>query len=81
MLPGEAEGRLAKSYRAAEGRAGRVYGILQAMSLDAATLDASIGLYGRVMFGPVGDGATGGLTRRLRELLAVVVSKANGCHY
>ena len=73
--PNEAEGRLAKSYAAALSRAGRVYGIVRAMSLDATVLDASMGLYQRVMF------AKQGLARAQREMLAVVVSHENECHY
>lgn len=71
----EATGRLAKTYAAAIARAGRVFGIVRAMSLAPAVLDASMGLYRRVMFAPTG------LTRRRREMLAVVVSRANDCHY
>jgi len=73
--PGEATGRLAESYRRAEARAGRVYGIVRAMSLSPATLDASMGLYLAVVHGP------SPLSRRRREMLAVVVSAANACHY
>jgi alkylhydroperoxidase family enzyme len=36
---------------------------------------ASIGLYLAIMHG------RSGLSRARREMLAVVVSKANGCHY
>jgi len=71
----EATGRLAKSYRAALERAGRVFGIVRAMSLAPSVLDASMGLYQRVMF------AREGLARSQREMLAVVVSRANDCHY
>lgn len=71
----EAEGQLAESYEAARRRAGRVYNIVKAMSLAPAVLDASMALYQRIMFGP------GGLTRRQREMLAVVTSRANDCHY
>ena len=73
--PDEATGRLAKTYRAAIDRAGRVFGIVRTMSLAPATMDASLGLYQRVMF------AKEGLSRRQRELLAVVVSRTNDCHY
>jgi len=73
--PDEATGRLAKTYRAAIARAGRVFGIVRTMSLEPATMDASLGLYQRIMF------AKAGLSRRQRELLAVVVSRANDCHY
>jgi alkylhydroperoxidase family enzyme len=71
----EAEGRLAKIYAAAIQRAGRVYGIVRAQSLAPAVLDASLGLYQRVMYAPEG------LSRRQREMLATIVSRANDCHY
>jgi len=73
--PGEARGRLARTFEAALARAGRVFGIVRAMSLEPAVLDASMGLYQRIMF------AREGLTRRQREMLAVVVSRHNDCHY
>lgn len=71
----QATGRLKKTYDAAIGRAGRVFGIVRTMSVAPAVLDASMGLYQRVMF------AKEGLARRQREMLAVVVSRANDCHY
>jgi hypothetical protein len=71
----QARGRLARSYRAALERAGRVSGIVQVQSLAPAVLDASIGLYQRILF------ADQGLGRYQREMLAVVVSRANHCHY
>ena len=71
----EAEGRLGKSYEAARARAGRVFGIVRAMSLSPGVLEASMAFYTRVMF------AREGLTRRQREMLAVVVSRTNDCHY
>ena len=71
----EATGRLEKSYAAAQKRAGRVYGIVRAMSLAPPVLDAAMGLYQRVMFAPEG------LERYQREMIAVVVSRANDCHY
>ena len=70
-----ATGRLKSAYDAAIARAGRVFGIVRAMSLAPATLDASMALYREIMF------ARGVLTRRQRELLAVVVSSTNSCHY
>lgn len=73
--PDEAEGRLAKTYEAARKRAGRVFGIVRAMSQSASILDASMAFYQRVMY------AKTGLTRTQREMLAVVVSRANDCHY
>ncbi len=71
----EATGRLAKTYQVALDRAGRVFGIVRTMSLAPAVLDASLGLYQRVMY------AKEGLERYQREMLAVVVSRANDCHY
>jgi len=75
VAPEEARGALARSYAAAVRRAGRVFQIVRAMSLAPRVLDASMAFYTAVMFGP------GGLTRRQREMLAVVVSRTNGCHY
>jgi alkylhydroperoxidase family enzyme len=43
--------------------------------LRPAVLERSIELYREIMFGP------SGLTRAQRELLAVVTSRANDCHY
>ena len=71
----EAEGFLAKQFAAARARAGRVFGIVRLMSLQPRTMDASMGLYQAAMFGREG------LARRQREMLAVVVSRANHCHY
>jgi len=71
----EATGRLARSYEAAIARAGRVFGIVSAQSLAPAVLDASMGLYQRVMY------AADGLSRRQREMVATIVSRANDCHY
>lgn len=72
---GEAEGPLKRQYEEAVRRAGRVYGIVKAMSLSPSILEASMQLYLRVMY------AREGLARRQREMLAVVVSRANDCHY
>lgn len=71
----EATGRLAKSYEAAVARAGRVFGIVRAQSLAPAVLDASLGLYQKIMYAPAG------LTRRQREMVATIVSRVNDCHY
>jgi uncharacterized peroxidase-related enzyme len=71
----EASGELKNEYDAAVKRAGKVFNIVKAMSLNPKVLGASMGLYRAVMFGP------SELSRAERELLAVVVSCANGCHY
>jgi alkylhydroperoxidase family enzyme len=73
--PEEARGVLARLYAEAVARAGRVFHVVRAMSLSPATLEASLAFYSRVML------ARGTLSRRRRELLAVVVSQVNACHY
>jgi uncharacterized peroxidase-related enzyme len=71
----EASGELKREYDAAVQRAGKVFNIVKAMSLNPGVLAASMGLYRAIMFGP------SELSRVERELLAVVVSCANDCHY
>jgi uncharacterized peroxidase-related enzyme len=71
----EATGPLKEEYEAAVGRAGKVFNIVKAMSLRPGVLRRSMQLYKAVMFGP------SGLSRQERELLAVVVSRQNDCHY
>jgi uncharacterized peroxidase-related enzyme len=71
----EASGPLKDEYDAAIGRAGKVFNIVKAMSPNPETLRASMQLYRQIMFGE------SGLSRQERELLAVVVSDANTCHY
>lgn len=75
IAPDQAAGELAGIYAAAVKRAGRVFQILQTMSLSPKVLEASMGLYLAVMF------KKDGLTRRQRELLAVVTSRTNRCFY
>jgi alkylhydroperoxidase family enzyme len=75
VSPEEAQGDLRLSYAAAVKRAGRVYQIVRAMSLAPHVLDASLGVYLAIMH------ARGALSRRQRELLAVVTSGVNRCHY
>jgi uncharacterized peroxidase-related enzyme len=72
---GEATGLLREEYDAAVARAGKVFNIVRAMSLRPVVLRESMGLYRAIMFGP------SGLSRQERELLAVVVSRENDCHY
>jgi alkylhydroperoxidase family enzyme len=71
----EATGALAAHFAAARARAGKVWNIVRLMSPNPAVLEASMGLYRAVMFGP------SPLARRQREMLAVIVSRGNGCHY
>jgi uncharacterized peroxidase-related enzyme len=71
----EATGLLKEEYDAGVKRAGKVFNIVKAMSLRPGVLRRSMQLYREAMFGP------SGLSRIERELLAVVVSRANDCHY
>lgn len=75
VAPGEAVGRLKELYDAAVARAGKVFGIVRVMSPNPRALEASMGFYRAIMFGP------SPLSRRQRELLAVVVSRTNRCLY
>ena len=75
ISPGEAEGRLAELYNASLKRAGRVFHIVRSMSLAPRILESSFDLYRQVMY------ARPGLARYQREMLAVVVSRTNDCHY
>ena len=72
---GEAEGLLGRIYEAAVKRAGRVFNILKVQSLNPPVLKSSMGLYRDVMMGE------SPLSRGQREMLAVVVSVMNECHY
>lgn len=71
----EAEGMLLREYEAALKRAGKVFNVVSAQSLRPRVMRASLALYQALM---IDEGA---LPRWQRELLAVVVSRANGCHY
>ena len=71
----DATGPLKEEYDAAIGRAGKVFNIVKSMSLRPGVLKRSMELYKAVMFEPCG------LSRQERELLAVVVSCHNDCHY
>lgn len=75
IAPEEARGRLKRNYDEAVERAGKVFHIVRTMSLAPRTQERSFELYKAVMY------ATEGLSRRQREMLAVVVSAANDCHY
>jgi len=73
--PRDADGDLEREYAAAIRRAGKVYNIVRIMSQRPAHLRPSMDLYVAVMRGP------GDLTRAQREMPAVIVSRANDCHY
>lgn len=71
----QAEGELKRSYEEARRRAGKVFNIVKCMSLAPHHLRASISLYLSVMYGE------SPLSRKQREMIGVVVSRANDCHY
>ena len=71
----ESTGELRQEYDQAVQRAGRVYNIVKVQGLRPKTLHASLQMYLVAMHG------ASGLSRAQRELLAVVVSKTNHCHY
>jgi alkylhydroperoxidase family enzyme len=71
----EATGLLARIYEGVRKRAGRVFNILRVQSNNARTLKPGIDLYAAAMFGD------SPLSRAQREMLAVVVSRENECHY
>ena len=71
----DAEGPLKRQFDAALDRAGRVWHIVQIMSLNPRIMRASMDVYAAIMFG------RSPLTRVQRELLAVTVSAELGCHY
>jgi alkylhydroperoxidase family enzyme len=73
--PSAAEGPLKDEYDRAFQRAGRLWHILRLQSLNPAVLKASTAFYLAIMYGE------SPLSRGQREMLAVVVSRTNGCHY
>jgi alkylhydroperoxidase family enzyme len=73
---GEADGRLAELYGAlVDPQSGRVDNVLKVHSLHPDGLEAHWHLYRSAMRG------TKGLRKVEREMIAVVVSGLNGCHY
>lgn len=70
-----ATGLLKRIYQDAIARAGRVANIIKVMSLDAATTHRSMQFYVSLMK------SSNGLEAAEREMLATVVSNANGCFY
>jgi alkylhydroperoxidase family enzyme len=71
----ESAGALRREYDRAIERAGRIYNIVRIQGLRPRHLHASLELYLVAMHGE------SGLTRAQREMLAVVVSQVNHCHY
>ncbi len=71
----ETSGFLRKQYDAAIKRAGKIWNIVSIMGQNPRTLKFSMDFYGAIMMG------RSPLSRGQREMLAVVVSSANHCHY
>jgi uncharacterized peroxidase-related enzyme len=71
----EATGELKQIYETQRRQAGALANILKIHSLAPKTLPAHLGLYLAILHAP------GELSRAQREMIAVVVSSVNGCHY
>ena len=74
--PEDATGILKTLYDAAVRRAGKVFQILRIQSRQPRALRASTQLYVELM-----HSADGALRRAQREMIAVAVSRTNGCFY
>ena len=77
IVPDEqAEGQLAELYaQHRDPASGKVDNILRVHSLNPQSLADHLSIYSNVMHAPCG------LSRAEREMIAVVVSRINGCHY
>jgi alkylhydroperoxidase family enzyme len=64
-----------REYDAAMRRAGRIWHIVSIQSQLPEVMRDSMRIYQSIMFGP------SPLTRAQREMMAVVTSQANDCHY
>lgn len=71
----EASGLTKQEYDAALTRAGRIWNIVSIQSQLPDVMRDSMRLYSSIMFGP------SPLTRAQREMIAVVTSTVNECHY
>ncbi len=71
----DADGSLKQIYDEQHRQAGAVANILKVYSLAPEVLQAHLHIYRAALH------ATGELNRAQREMIAVAVSAANGCHY
>lgn len=71
----DADGILRREYEAAVKRAGKVFNVVSVQSLKPRMLRAGMALYQVLMI------EEGALPRWQKELLAIAVSRANGCRY
>ncbi len=74
--PSEATGLLKRLYDAAIQRAGKVFSVVRCQSLRPHVLRTSTNLYVELM-----HSSESPLARGQREMIATVVSRANGCFY
>jgi uncharacterized peroxidase-related enzyme len=72
---GEAQGELAEIYSEVRGSRGRVSNVMKVHSLDPKAMRLHLQLYLHLMYGK------SSITRTQREMIAVLVSQLNGCHY
>ena len=71
----EAKGPLEEAYGEVAKRRGNVANVFQAESLNPFVMRSHLDLYMKIMYG------RSGLSRREREMIAVIVSSTNGCTY
>jgi len=71
----ETSGVARREYDAAQRRAGRIWNIVSIQSQLPEVMRDSMKIYQSIMYGP------SPLTRAQREMMAVVTSQANDCHY
>lgn len=71
----ETSGIARREYEAALRRAGRIWNIVSIQSQLPEVMRDSMRIYQSIMFGP------SPLSRAQREMLAVMTSTANDCHY
>ena len=75
IAPEDAGGLLDRVYQQRIGSAGRLWEIVAVQCQSPEALRDSMRMYGTVMFGE------SPLSRAQREMIAVVTSQANECHY
>lgn len=73
--PAESTGAARREYETALRRAGRIWNIVSIMSPNGQTMRDSMRFYGTVMH------KDSPLSRSQREMIAVVTSQVNDCHY
>ncbi|HWB89018.1 MAG TPA: hypothetical protein VG872_07365 [Acidimicrobiia bacterium] len=71
----ESAGVVREEYDAAIARAGRIWNIVSIQSMQPEVLRDSMRIYRTIMHGP------SPLSRAQREMMAVITSQANDCHY